>query len=319
MILEFCQNQRAYGEINQNIVKGPKLLSDYLKHLQKIGYLAHDLDTRKYKTTEKGNQELLKRGVIAKASQEPSIPVLLYHFAEVPMREEKISIGLGNKVPFSSEPVAIRGFLCIDQAHLPKLDQIKKELEKERVFESLEGFFRDVGKAIGDVYGHRKIDARRIRDLVIQQKMQMDFDSVLLLHFSGREAAKKLDWRTLAKTAELRENELEKDLKQFKGTMKKNKEARTDYMKEIVRTELARCAQAIKREEPYDAATASSLNEQFMKRIYVRLVEIWKTLGLPKPKESELKQFFEELERMEVVKTVARYSFRIDEEKLLQI
>jgi len=60
-ILKMCSVPRSFKWLNENVLKGPRLLSSYLKRLQRRGCLARDVKSREYKTTEMGQEQMLER------------------------------------------------------------------------------------------------------------------------------------------------------------------------------------------------------------------------------------------------------------------
>jgi hypothetical protein len=330
-ILNCCQVPKRFSDLNPSVDPNPTRLAASLKKLRNLHYLAEDIGTRKYITTEEGKQALEKNAILSKVPNQPSMPVLLYNLAEMPTIKTNVRFefpensgqcsGSGYssllRPSFMPEGITVKGALFLNEEHARKLDEIEKKLKESNASDSLLSFFYSLGGILCDIYGHNPAyrgiweGQPDLKDLVLQEKIRRDFDATIVFHYNGRDAVKKVDWKKLIENSRKHDEEQLRWLKKVRKTVKKNKDGQMLFMTQDVASELEWVqAHNHNTEKWIGNSSQSELEEEFSKHLLEKL----KRKKFPgHPTERDVEKILERLQDQGKLKIVTRYTFEADE------
>ena len=299
-----------FGGIKEEARLSVPVISDYLKRLQKEGYVSKDVETRRYVITLKGRSELKKLEGIELQTSSVSFTTFIPCAVAIPMPNSTRLLIKSFSNPFTDEKVVIDGYLSVNNQHRDKIESALEELRKEHALAWIPNFFNDLGEVLSKKHGgyHESTGImekpRPLKDRINEGRAKLDFEASLLVVFNGKEVAGKIDWEDWLKKADIREKQEEAERKLLKETIEKSKQHRKAWLEnQIILYVNSRCS----------ASSPAELESNLIGQIISLRSMIPKDTTL-----SELYEIMETLKKEGALKLVTKteYSFEVDEEKI---
>jgi predicted transcriptional regulator len=300
----------SFGETVKEARLSKPVISDYLKHLQKEGYVTKDVDLRKYVITPKGRRELKKLEGIELQASSTSFTVFSPCAVAIPMPNPTRLSFKSIPTPFTDERVVIDGYLSVDDQHRDRLESALERLRKEHALHSIAYFFNCLGEALSKKNGgyHESTGImekpRPLKDRINEARDKLDLEASLLLVFNGKEVAGKINWEDWLKKADIRERQEEIERKLLKKTIEKSKQHRKAWLENLI-------IQYLNSRD--SASSPAELESNLIRQIT--------SLGSMIPKDTTMGELYEIIEKLKnegALKLVTKteYFFEIDEEKI---
>jgi predicted transcriptional regulator len=307
----------SFTQIKKELSLSSPVISDYLKPLQKEGYIIKNVDTRKYSITPKGQSELKKLEGIERVETSGTLFTSTSPGIYVVPNPTPLSVkSFGH--PFTKERVVIDGYLSLDNQHKDMTESVLKQLEKTGGLDFIPDFFNKMGEALSkqdDNYPSENLfkkPTKSFKTRIKEEKAKLDFEASILLIFNGKEVADKIDWDEQIKNANEYEEREEKNKKQCVKELDGNKEHRKAWLKSKLLDYLKTTTQGNRFLRFFE--TSSSQKELESKTTN----EIVECLGLPKTiRNIEISVALEELGKEGKLRVlpVTKYFYELDNEK----
>jgi DNA-binding PadR family transcriptional regulator len=308
--LPFGGKRARFGGIVKETRLSAPVISDYLKRLQKEGYVSKDVETRRYVITSKGRSELKKIEGIELQTSSASFTTFGPCAVAIPMpNSTRLSLKSFPTV-FTDEKVVIDGYLSVDSQHRDKIESALKELKEKHVLDWIPNFFNDLGEVLSKKHGgyHESTGfmekPRPLEDRINEGRAKLDFEASLLVVFNGKEVAGKIDWEDWLKKADTREKQDEVERKLLKETIEKSKQHRKAWLENLI--------------IQYLSSRDSASSPVELETNLIKKITSLNSAAIPRDAMGELHEIMEKLEKEGALKVVTKteYSFEVDEEKL---
>jgi len=350
-----------FGEIVNCTKMSPATVSKYLKQFETSEIIQKKVDIESgeypypayYKLTRKGFEEASKMKILKEVETYPSrqsdVRLELIRLLQGRLREIFLKLETYDH-PFP-QPV-VDAIIFLNKTHETKMDEIVGKLKKKRPLEYKEdAMLRDLATRFVDYFRHviieaykdtiRKQKISKHKELLMMNKVGLDFDAILVLHFDGREILKQIDWEKEMKKAEYIDRLLEKGWDEFKKSISKPGNERKNWMIDEIIEKTRNIEKAKARGIPdirkliaevfpqkmKEAAinpwnildTPEKLKEAFIDELTTRFYTHIKRLNGEKETyeemEKQVRRLVEELQKEGIIEITPIYLFKLNKEK----
>jgi DNA-binding MarR family transcriptional regulator len=284
------------------------VLSDYLKNLQKKGYVVRDIDSRNYDLTLEGRAQLNKVDSVEKI-EFLSVPFTKNVTVDFPSPSAPFGVPSW-PVAFTDREVTVAGYLYIDQFSQAEATSIVRKLEETKAFALIHDLFNNIGTAVAEKKGLNCSLDSLLRDssepqyqkLVKCDRARLDYYAAVLLIFDGTEISKKINWEKMLKRVHTEEAAVLEKKANFETSIKNDVAYRRSWLENIVLNQIPFL-------RLYHARSEGDLERELVRMV---VKQVGSLLG--ESAESEVRVVFAELKKTGVCKIVPEYLVEVNKE-----
>jgi DNA-binding PadR family transcriptional regulator len=310
-----------FGGIKEEARLSNPVISDYLKRLQKEGYVSKNVETRRYVITPKGRSELKKLEGIELQTSSASFTTFSPCAVAIPMPNPTRLWIKSFPTPFTDEKVVIDGYLSVDNQHRDKIESALEELRKEHALDWIANFFNDLGEVLSKKHsGYHESTGimekpRPLKDRINEGRAKLDFEASLLVVFNGKEVAEKIEWQDWLKKADTREKQDEVERKLLKETIEESKQHRRAWLENLI---IQYLSSPLRTRSPREEARDSASSPVELETNLIRQITSLRSMI---PKDTTMGELYEIMETLKMegalkLVTKTEYFFEVDEEKM---